>query len=164
MIQLKILDKNRTWLQLESILVNIDSLYSKCRTAINCFILLNCKKNIMSCLGNDASLHSPNQISSPNGAYHAVMQDDGNFVLYSTPSRKPLWASNTNGKGQGPFRVTMQDDGNLVIYETCGKPTWSSNTYYKGTKPYQLVMQDDGNLVIYDCNRHATWATDPLRH
>lgn len=54
----------------------------------------------------------------------AVMQGDGNFVLY-TYAGKPVWASNTAGKN-GSFLI-MQDDGNLVIYEP-NVPLWASGT------------------------------------
>lgn len=54
---------------------------------------------------------------------NAVMQSDGNFVLYGF--NEPLWASNTNNK-PGSFLV-MQDDGNAVIYVP-GPPVWATNT------------------------------------
>jgi len=89
----------------------------------------------------------------------ALMQSDGNFVIYKG-YKGSIWASNTDGKGSGPFKLTMQDDGNLVIYEANGQPTWASNTWGKGTSPFKLIMQDDGNLVIYDVNGVATWASN----
>ena len=51
----------------------------------------------------------------------AVMQGDGNFVIYGYPGA--IWASNTDGKGN--CFLTMQDDGNLVIYEVAA-PVWAS--------------------------------------
>ena len=53
----------------------------------------------------------------------AVMQTDGNFVIYGFPG--PVWATGTNGKGN--CFITMQDDGNLVIYEV-NAPVWATNT------------------------------------
>jgi hypothetical protein len=54
---------------------------------------------------------------------HAVMQGDGNFVVYAA-SNAPCWSSNT-ANNPGAF-LTLQNDGNLVIYN--GPAIWSSNT------------------------------------
>ena len=104
-------------------------------------------------------------LTSPSGRFVAVMQADGNFVVYNQGA--PVWASNTNGQGSAPFNLIMQSDGNLVVYavtqncetNTACTPTWASNTAGKGSGPYNLAMQDDGNLVIYDSTNTATWAT-----
>jgi len=72
------------------------------------------------------------EIKSPNGRYRAVMQEDGNFVLYGG---KANWASNTMGRGD---RVIMQDDGNLVVYNG-DLATWASNTYQPGVH-HILIM------------------------
>ncbi|MFE6403500.1 NBR1-Ig-like domain-containing protein [Streptomyces alboflavus] len=55
----------------------------------------------------------------------AVMQHDGNFVLYSEEN-KPYWATDTDGN-PGSFLVA-QDDGNLVLYAGSGAPLWASDT------------------------------------
>jgi len=54
----------------------------------------------------------------------AIMQADGNFVLYNFDG-KPLWSSKTNG--QNNAFLTMQDDGNVVIYKP-DVPVWATNT------------------------------------
>jgi hypothetical protein len=51
----------------------------------------------------------------------AVMESDGNFVIYGCPD--PIWATNTNYQ-DGAF-IVLQDDGGLVIYGTT--PIWASN-------------------------------------
>ncbi len=51
----------------------------------------------------------------------AVMQGDGNFVIYGFP--EAVWSTNTAGKGN--CFITMQDDGNLVVYEVAA-PVWAS--------------------------------------
>jgi hypothetical protein len=58
-----------------------------------------------------------------SGCY-CIMQDDGNLVVYSSPS-KPIWASNTGGKSGGYFVLVLQNDRNLVIY---GNPIWHTDT------------------------------------
>ncbi|MFH9070390.1 NBR1-Ig-like domain-containing protein [Streptomyces alboflavus] len=55
----------------------------------------------------------------------AVMQHDGNFVLYSEEN-KPYWATDTDGN-PGSWLVA-QDDGNLVLYAESGAPLWASDT------------------------------------
>jgi hypothetical protein len=57
--------------------------------------------------------------------HRAVLQGDGNFVLY-TPTNRALWASYTVGRGG--VRVAMQNDGNLVIYTATNAPVWASHT------------------------------------
>jgi hypothetical protein len=69
------------------------------------------------------SLARGEQIVSSNGLYRAVMQHDGNFVVYNED--KAIWASKTYGKGD---RVVLQYDGNLVVYDGT-RATWSSGTY-----------------------------------
>lgn len=96
------------------------------------------------------------KLTSPNAKYKLVMQTDGNLVVYD--GTRPIWASNTNGKGVGPYQATMQDDGNLVVYDSTRKPLWASNTYRKGVAPYRAVMQDDGNFVVY-AGATATWSS-----
>jgi hypothetical protein len=56
---------------------------------------------------------------------NAIMQGDGNFVIYST-SGAALWASNTAGNNGASLSV--QDDGNVVIYSTSGAALWSTGT------------------------------------
>jgi hypothetical protein len=55
----------------------------------------------------------------------AVMQEDGNFVVYGF-NRQALWASDTDHH-PGAWLI-VQDDGNLVIYGPDDKPLWASNT------------------------------------
>lgn len=71
--------------------------------------------------------NKPMWATGTNGknAYVAVMQGDGNFVLYRTDD-VPLWASNTPGLVAG--RLDLQDDGNLVVYDIENAPHWASNT------------------------------------
>jgi hypothetical protein len=99
------------------------------------------------------------KLVSRNGKYEAVMQSDGNFVIYAE-NREPIWTG-TNGMGLPDYRLGMQADSNLVVYGSSG-PTWASGIR-TGTAPYTLVMQDDGNLVIYDSSSRAIWTSDTAR-
>jgi hypothetical protein len=64
--------------------------------------------------------------------YRAIMQEDGNFVLYDahgTADANRLWSSDTSGH-PGAY-VDVQDDGNLVIYVGIASPSnalWATGT------------------------------------
>jgi hypothetical protein len=54
----------------------------------------------------------------------ALMQDDGNFVMYGPGGA--IWASHTHGN-PGAWLI-IQDDGNVVIYGPDGNPLWATDT------------------------------------
>ncbi|ASA21633.1 hypothetical protein [Paenibacillus donghaensis] len=54
----------------------------------------------------------------------AVLQEDGNFVIYGEHSA--LWATNTFGNTAA--WLVVQDDGNVVIYAPNGGVLWATNT------------------------------------
>jgi hypothetical protein len=99
------------------------------------------------------------ELDSPNGRYRALMQTDGNFVVYSTVTG-PLWSSGTAGH-PGSYLVLQQTDGNVVIYASNGHALWSTHT--SGDIGADLEMQNDGNLVLYAGpvdNERAVWASN----
>ena len=104
----------------------------------------------------DQAIDMGNRITSPNGLYFLIFQNDKNVVLYKKTSAgdKALWHTNT---ANHTTRTVMQADGNFVLYEGT-KAIWASNTY--GNKNASLVLQDDGNLVIYSTDKRALWATN----
>ena len=56
----------------------------------------------------------------------AIMQDDGNFVVYDS-FQNHFFDTHTNGH-PGAF-IILQDDGNLVVYDADGvTPLWQSQT------------------------------------
>ena len=97
-------------------------------------------------------------------ALEAVMQTDGNFVIYGADkpngSYKVLWASNT--PGHPGATLALQNDGSLVISPAGGgAPLWTiaaipvgTPTLFPGdsiTSPsgqYALTLRTDGNLVL----------------
>jgi cell wall-associated NlpC family hydrolase len=109
------------------------------------------------------------QTSGHAGAY-AVMQSDGNFVVYDS-ANQPLWYTRTSGNAGAALYV--QTDGNLVVYGSAGQALWGSGTINSTartgdvltggqylTSPngrYQLVMQWDGNLVLYAQGGRVVW-------
>ena len=104
---------------------------------------------------------------------HAIMQQDGNLVLYDPQWNVP-WASTSNPSDMVANSVAvLQNDGNLVIYTPGGRPVWASNTacdldalgptnslgptqmlepgesLRSASGKAELRMQTDGNLVLY---------------
>ena len=98
-------------------------------------------------------------LESPNKRFRLDMQSDGNLVLYKEPEHRPIWHTNTVGKGG--FRANLQHDGNFVVCTESSVPIWNSRTQDIGSK--YLKVQDDGNLVIYGIDyyrlRHVQWST-----
>ncbi len=66
---------------------------------------------------------------------HAILQKDGNLVVYTTAGRA-LWSSKTHGHSGD--HAHLQNDGNFVVYAG-SKALWASGTYAnrpKGTPRY----------------------------
>lgn len=76
------------------------------------------------------TLNEGDALVSPNGWYRAIMQSDGNFVVYNK-NNQAVWATNTN-YGSGSYRAVMQSDGNFVIYNG-GSAIWATNTSSRAT-------------------------------
>ena len=100
------------------------------------------------------TINNGERMVSWDGRYLAIMQTDGNFVVYGPPggpcdSTGVCWHTGTNWAGSGTWAV-MQSDGNFVIYHSSAfgiTTLCNSGTFYgSGTT---LEMQNDGNLVIY---------------
>lgn len=91
-------------------------------------------------------------LTSNNGAYKVILQDDGNLVLYT--GEQSVWSTGTNGKSVQ--RAEVQDDGNFVLYAGDG-PVWASQT--AGASDVRLVLQDDRNLVLY-ASDGAKWSSE----
>ena len=77
-------------------------------------------------------------LTSLNGRYQAVMQADGNFVVYREGGTA-VFATRTSGPGA---RLVMQADGNVVIYNAYGAPLWATRTGPDSRSV--LILQDDG--------------------
>jgi hypothetical protein len=117
----------------------------------------------------------------------AILQDDGNFVVYDA-GKRPLWATNTvvppqppapsqadrllpteglitSGtlvSGDGRFTVILQADGNLVLYAPGTRPLWATSS--ADPTVWDAVMQPDGNLVVYNRSGLQLFATDTGGH
>jgi hypothetical protein len=90
-----------------------------------------------------ATLAPGQQLISANQQYRAVMQGDGNLVLYGPDG--VLWSSGTwNNPGAA---LSVQADGNLVIY-SAGKPIWVSNTF-NNPGGVTLSVNNNGTLGLF---------------
>lgn len=108
-------------------------------------------------LSVDQMIKTGDMLVSANHKYYAIMQNDGNFVVYkgSGPDHRErfIWGTSTTATG-GTFFALMQGDGNLVVYKGASLQDaqgvmWESKQNQPGYHPYFAIMQDDGNFAIY---------------
>jgi len=59
------------------------------------------------------------------GSVKAVMQSDGNLILYDARN-KGIWFSGTNPNNSS--YLLLQNDGNLVIFNQSNTTLWETNT------------------------------------
>ena len=95
----------------------------------------------------------PEGLTSENGSYHLIYQNDGNLVLY-TAGWEPVWATGTNPSDRG--QAIMQADGNFVVYDAWDTPLFDTGTC--GNSGAYLVVQNDGNLVIFSAADVPLWS------
>jgi hypothetical protein len=106
-------------------------------------------------------------IQSSNRCFFAIMQDDGNFVVYRgwDPDNrgKDLWATHTNGAPPGRYKAILRDDACFEVCIEDGIRLWSSNTTTQSPN-YHAILQDDGNFVVYtgtpQKRGEKVWATN----
>lgn len=112
---------------------------------------------------------------SDNRRFKAILEDNGDFVLYSSDPQwwsigssgfyqfntydKVLWRSDTADRGG--TRLVMETDGDLVLLDQIGKHLWIANKNQTGewTRLKYLVCQNDGNLVMYNSKNNPIWMT-----
>jgi RHS repeat-associated protein len=146
------------------------------------------RQSITDALGRTVEVDEPGTQPPPQLNY-AIMQTDGNFVLYNS-SNSALWSTGTAGSNASS--IFMQDDGNLVSYVF----KWSAGVYAAGgpgpfptsscsigtylvagqilpsgkciVSPhgqYFLLMNTDGNFFIYDwAHGTGTWGPGTQGH
>jgi hypothetical protein len=68
------------------------------------------------------------RLYSENHNYFAIMQSDGNLVVYKNDgSGRSLWSTQT--AGSGAIKAVMQNDGNFVLYNAQMHPVWATYKY-----------------------------------
>ena len=70
-------------------------------------------------------LEKGQELKSLNSKNAAVMQPDGNFVVYAN-NREVKFA--TDSMGQGEY-VVMETNGNFALYDKNNRVIWSTGTY-----------------------------------
>lgn len=99
-----------------------------------------------SVLAPDEALRVNETVTSCNGRYTLIMQDDGNVVLYDLETGSAVWHSQTYGTA-GEV-VVMQTDGNFVLYDGAGKALWHTGT--NGYDGAMLRVEEDGNVIVWN--------------
>jgi len=74
-------------------------------------------------------------------ASRAIMQSDGNFVIYA-PNGPAFWATGTNGSPGAT--LLLQNDGNVVIYRPDGQAIWATGTNEVGGNPAGPIELTEG--------------------
>jgi hypothetical protein len=105
-------------------------------------------------LNPNERLNSGQYLTSDHGRYQAIMQGDGNFVLYGD-ERRVLWSSPTYGH-PGAYAI-MKSDGVFVIRDAGGNFLWSPNLSNPG---YRLHLGEGGDLQILTGSGGQVWHTD----
>ncbi len=90
------------------------------------FLALSASAVDTSSLSAGQSLAAGQEMLSQNSLFRAVMQGDGNFVVYGAGGGA-IWQSGSGGTGDGGF-AAMQADGNFVVYSAEGRPLFSTST------------------------------------
>ena len=99
-------------------------------------------------------LRTGQYISTLNNEYFAVMQGDGNFVIYEgTPENRgnAKWASGS-ADTIGDYFAVVQGDGNFVVYK--GTPENNQGAHWNSgilgpIGSYIAELRNDGKLVVY---------------
>ncbi|MEU3573445.1 hypothetical protein AB0E96_34230 [Kitasatospora sp. NPDC036755] len=78
-----------------------------------------------------------------SGATRAIMQTDGNFVVYQFGTQVKM-ATGTVGCG---YKAVMQVDGNFVVYSANGSPCWHTGT--QGHPHARLTVTTGGTSGVY---------------
>lgn len=98
-------------------------------------------------------------ITASNRVYEAVMQHDGNFVIYDRDAKRATWATNTCGQRATHFVVSAAGgvevlDGQSVV--------WAADLVSGGSAA-KLVLESDGSLVAYDDEGIVVWSSNAAR-
>jgi streptogrisin D len=114
--------------------------------------------NTQDTLASGQTLRANQYLLSASGQYEAVLQADGNFVVYGPMPGAVRWYSSTGSAGDAA--LVIQTDGNMVEYAG-PRAVWNTGTGGSGNGN-RLVIQDDGNLVLYSPANVALWSNGHL--
>ena len=106
---------------------------------------------------------------SDNGEFFAVMQSDGNFVLYrgSGPSDNQgyIWSISHTSLPAGQYFAIMQGDGNFVVYHGAARVTTRATSGQSAIPRYRLAstLPSCKAMAISSSTRAATRPIRALR-
>eukprot|EP01084_Bolivina_argentea_P299048 515460_1 len=100
---------------------------------------------------------------STNRKFSAVLQGDGNFVVYQLDPNsggiiRYLWASWTQGSSE-PRHIVYQGDNNVCMRNDVGTTIWCTMAHTTGVPTGGFVMQGDSNLAVYNGNGVFLWGS-----
>lgn len=96
------------------------------------------------------------KLCTKDGKYTAVLQTDGNFVLYRNDAGGPaaLWSTQTTGTK----RVDMQGDCNLVVVTNQDTAAWTSQTSQRA-RDCNLRLTESGELRV-ESTAGVIWSSE----
>lgn len=102
------------------------------------------------------------KLTSENGDFFLIMQDDGNLCIYKTADNGFVWGSMIYGFSNA--KLYMQTDGNVVIYDGAMTAKWVIGTHVSQDlkygeeryKPTKLVLEND-RIVLYSQTGFKVW-------
>jgi len=103
--------------------------------------------------GANSTLSTSQQLTSSNGAYVAMFQTSGNFVVMNTTTKALGYQSKTTGAHKG--HVLTLTKGALKILDTKGKLAWSPKA--KAGVATSLVLENNGSLELIKAPSTVLW-------
>lgn len=92
------------------------------------------------------------------GSSHAVVQDDGNFAIYTDSGNQLTW--NTRTGGHPTYKHLVTSYGGEVLPGQPPVGTRLFPNYYLRSQQgdHALLFQPDGNVVLYGPGYHVLWS------
>jgi len=103
---------------------------------------------------------------SMNEKYKAIMQPDGNFVVYNKGNEaiSAVWATHTYSRGKAPYRLIMHASGRLVVYDGRENALWTLQKTERDGAGQYLMLENEGSLSVYSEKGEKLWSSYGLRH
>ena len=106
----------------------------------------------------DVYLFPGDRILSPNNKYMALMQQDGNLVIYRGSDTKVIWSTGSQNKG-GAYAL-MRKNHNFAIFTAEGRQIWTNEVMHNESDPTTtLHVRDDGRIQLTGLRSDGTVAT-----
>ena len=110
-------------------------------------------------------LYTGDAIFSPDNSYKAILEDNGDFIIYKVSDNSVIWKMSKTPSifaeplTTEPSYIIMQSDGNLVVRKLSnGRAVWSSKT--DGTTSKFVTLDKNGVLSTGDDSK-IYWYSRP---